>query len=797
MSTRALNRTLLASAMLAAVGAAKAQHSAIPIIAEGTPDAALATVRIDASALQAAGTPELGKALQALDGAFNFPATFMSGGTDIIRPGTLGGLGPDQVLVLVNGKRRHQHAVLNVQQSVGRGSAGVDFNAIPVSAIDHIEVLHGDAVTRYGSDATAGVINIVLKHGVREGQLAAMTGATAQGDGKLAWAGASRGFALGTGGGYLDLSLEGTRRGETGRAGPDQRVDPARITQHIGDIATRDGKLWINAALPTGAGGELYAFGGASKRSGDGYALFRAKDDPRNAPALYPDGFAPGLFMTVRDAALALGYRRDLRDGWKLDLSVNHGRNDISFGNRQSLNVSYWYEKPHASPTEADAGQLAFTQTTVNADLSGPVTLMGSRIDLTGGVEYRRDGYRIVAGEPVSYQYGRTNNRALWIGDQSGQLAAPGMQGFAGYTPADAIDASRRNVAFYLDTQQKIGKHLVLGSTMRRERYSDIRDVATGNLAVRYEPVPALGLRAAWSTGFRAPSVHQKFYSSSVTDLNTAGAMTQTLTVRESGAVASALGLPPLVPEVSKTASVALVLRPAANFSLSANAYRTRLYNRIVLSSPIAAESGYCRNPAACPVRRVRAPLGADQVQLFANAIDTVTRGLDLVAEHTMRGAGKTLTLSGQLGFNRTEVVARYTTSPLISAARLFSDSQVTLVERGQPRQHHVIKADLEIGRWNLGARANYYGEVQGQGYTAPYIQTWDASWLLHLSLRHAITRRLSVTAGADNVLDTYPGKWDRAKAAPYPQMGFTNCRETCPFGVNGRTMYVRVDFSF
>jgi iron complex outermembrane receptor protein len=331
--------------------------------------------------------------------------------------------------------------------------------------------------------------------------------------------------------------------------------------------------------------------------------------------------------------------------------------------------------------------------------------------------------------------------------------------------------------------QQKIGEHFVMGSAMRRERYSDIGAVAAGNLVVRYDPVPALGLRASASSGFRAPSVHQRFYGSTVTDLNGSGVMSQTITVREGSAVARALAIEPLRPELSRTTGFAIVLRPAADFSLTANAWRTRIYHRIVLSSPIGPD-------AVHPVAAVLVPLGADQVQLFTNAIDTVTKGLDLVAEHTRRGNGRTLVLSAQLGFNRTTVAARYSTSPLVPGARLFDDTQVTLVERGQPRQHHAVKADLSMGPWGFGARANYYGAVQGQGYTSPAIQTWEPKWLLDLSLRRALGSRLSLSAGVNNLFDRYPG-------TPGAQMGLANCRETCPFGINGRTLYARVDYRF
>jgi iron complex outermembrane receptor protein len=802
MTTWTLNRTLLATALMAALAPADAQQAdAAPGAAPGLPGSPGPVATISRQALASTGMGELGKALQALSPSFSFSTIFLAGGSDIIRPGTLFGAGPDQVLVLVNGKRRHQHALVHINQTVGRGWAGTDFDAIPLSAIDHIDILGGDAVARYGSDATAGVIDIVLKKDTGGTALSAMAGTTAEGDGGTVAASASRGFAFGPGG-YLDLSAEARRRGETNRAGIDMLATPPRVTQHIGDIRTRDVALWGNAALPTGGGDELYAFAGASRRTGDGYALFRYKDDPRNVPAVYPGGYVPELYMTVRDASLGVGYRRNLGNDWKVDLSLAHGHNQLRFRNRHSINVSYWYEPEGygiygASPTGADAGKLVLTQGTANLDFSGPVTLLGSRIDLSTGFEYRRDGYRIVAGEPVSYQFGRTDDPALWIADQTGDLAGPGMQGFQGYSPADAIGAARHSVAFYLDAQQKFGQYFTIGSGVRYERYSDVGLATAGNLVLRYQPSPSLSVNAGASTGFRAPGVQQRFYSSTVVDLDRKGAMTKTMTAREGSAAALALGFGPLAQEHTRTVNAGLVLRPADGFALSANAFRTVVLDRIVLSSPITKFSGYCSKLGFCSSAGILEALHTDQVQVFANAIDTATRGLELAAERTLRGHGATLVLTGQLGFNRTEVTARHARSPLVTADQLFRDDQVTLVEHGQPRQHHVLMADVSRGALGFNARANYYGAVQGQGYTAPYIQTWDAKWLLDLSVRYAVSRQLNLSAGVNNMFDTYPTRWDPMGAAPYPQMGFTWCRETCPFGINGRTLYARVDYTF
>ena len=502
--TSPFRRTLIASAVLAACGPALAQEfvpadSAATVVVIGsrtTARSALDTVvpvgLIDQKDLQSAGSPELGKILQELDPSFNFSTTFISDGTDIIRPATLRGLGPDQLLVLVNGKRRHQQALVNVQQTIGRGSAGTDINAIPLSAIQRIEELRDGASAQYGSDAIAGVINIVLKQGPGS-QLSVAGGTTSKGDGDTIGLSESHGFALGSSGGYLNLAVESRRRGETNRAGPDTlRVNPPRVTQRIGDSLAKDAYLWTNAMLPVGSGdGELYAFGGISRRTGDAAGFFRPKEDGRNVPAVYPDGFLPNILTTVRDASLAVGFRHGLGASWNLDASVNHGRSELGFFERNSINVSYWYEPKcscanfNESPTGADTGRLRFTQTTANLDLRGPLTLGGIALQLATGLEYRRDGYRIVAGDPVSYQYGRTNNPAIRILDQTGHIAAAGIQGFPGYTPSTEVDESRHNSATYFDVEHKFAMPLTLAAAVRHERYSDFGGTTTGKLALR------------------------------------------------------------------------------------------------------------------------------------------------------------------------------------------------------------------------------------------------------------------------------------------------------------------------
>src|SRR5688572_8696053 len=336
--------------------------------------------------LNATGAMELGQILQMLEPSFNFSRTFVSDGTDILRPATLRALGPDQVLVLVNGKRRHQQALVNVQQTIGRGSAGTDINSIPVSAIERVEVLRDGAAAQYGSDAISGVINIILKEQTDHTDISVEGSQYYAGDGEMLHGSVNTGFKLG-GDGFINLSAEARNRNETNRAGPDSlRVDPPRVTQRLGDADAKDYYLWFNSGLPL-AGGELYLFGGASKREGDSSGFFRSAGDNRTVPDLYPNGFLPNILTTVEDASIAVGFKQPINERWDWDISVVTARNKFGFEEGNSVNVSWWYEPINpanpagpifgASPTRADTGELQSDQTTFNLDFSGYVDGIG------------------------------------------------------------------------------------------------------------------------------------------------------------------------------------------------------------------------------------------------------------------------------------------------------------------------------------------------------------------------------------------------------------------------------------
>lgn len=768
---------------------------------------ALAPVDVlDRAQLESTGALEIGKILQTLEPSFNFSTTYISDGTDIIRPATLRALGPDQVLVLVNGKRRHQQALVNVQQTIGRGSAGTDINAIPLSAIARIEVLRDGAAAQYGSDAIAGVINIILKDNTDESKASVQVGQTYEGDGDNYHGGFNTGFAFGDGG-FVNLTAEYRDRRETNRAGPDSlRVDPPRVTQRIGDPDAKDRYVWLNSGLTVGDG-ELYAFGGWSKRSGDSSGFFRSAGDGRTVPELYPEGFLPNIITTVNDASFAAGYRGPINDAWNWDLSANWGRNRFDFHERNSVNVSWFYE-PRAngqpfleSPTEADTGSLIQRQTSVNLDFTGTVNgIGGNDMYLATGLEYRRENYEVVAGDPVSYTYGRTNNPAIVILNQNGGIAAAGIQGFPGFQPSTEVDDGRHSYAIYGDLEAPVTDRFTVGGALRFEDFSDFGNTTIGKLSARFQATEDFALRGTVATGFRAPGIQQALFSQVSTNLNSAGVLTETLTARQDSAVTRALGIAPLKEEESTSFSLGFTSQLTDRLSLTLDVFQIDIDDRIIFSDTIAPEaaSGCNATNSNCPIRAILDPLRVGQAQFFTNAIDTRTRGIDIVADYETEFAnGDPLVLSALVHFNDTEVTARRSSSAILPANVLFPDAQVTLVEEGQPGAHHSLGANWTHDKWNLDVRANYFGSVAGEGFTPGVKQKWSGEWLADLTVGYQVSDALKISVGGTNIFDNYPDKWDEEDGFPFPQLGFVYGWETVPFGINGGYYFARADFTF
>ena len=768
-------------------------------------DTAVPVDVISREMIEATGAVETGRLLQKLAPSFNFPQSFVSDGTDLIWPASLRGMGPDQVLVLVNGKRRHQQSLVNVQQSIGRGSAGTDINTIPVTAIERIEVLRDGASAIYGSDAIAGVINIILKRQSDGGSITTEYGATSEGDGKTYKIGANGGFKVGNG--FINLTAEYVDRGETNRAGLDSlRANPPRVTQRIGDAASKSKLLWLNSEFPLGGGTDIYVFGGVSSREGNSSGFYRTPGDGRTIPALYPKGFLPTLLTTTDDWSLALGLRGALGSSWTYDASVNRGYNQFEFATTNSANVSWYYEpKPSGgifaeTPTSTKDGTLRFKQITANFDLKGPINwgIGKEPLAVAGGVEWRQDAFQIVAGDPASYAYGRTNNGSIFIANQNGTASAAGIQGFPGFTPGTEVDNKRRSVGLYGDAEATLTDNLLLGSAVRYENYSDAGSNTTGKVTARLKITDAFAFRGSASTGFRAPGIQQQFFSQVSTTLGASGVLTDTVTARQGSALANAFGIQPLKNEKSRSATIGFTFQPASGFSVTADVYTIKVADRIVFSSELGPEanSAGCTNRALCPVRVILASLNLGAATLFTNAVDTKTTGVDLVGQYTFKlDNNAKLQLDGTYSYNKTKITSVRSQSSVIPIDVLFDQTQKTLIEEGLPQHRGAIGGTYSQGDWRFGVNNTYFGEVSGQGFTGVK-QTWSGKWLTDVTLNYKITKNLDVTVGGNNVFDIYPDKWGTA-GDPLNQLGFTYGWETLPFGLNGASYYVRGKFSF
>jgi iron complex outermembrane receptor protein len=777
---------------------------------------------IDNDAIQSTGATETGKILQLLAPSFNFSSTTISDGTDIIRPATLRALGPDQVLVLVNGKRRHQQALLNVQQTIARGSAGTDINSIPASAIDHIEVLRDGATAQYGSDAIAGVINIILKDQADATDVTLNYGQHYESDGEIFMAGVNTGFSIGDDG-FFNLTLEYRDRGETNRAGlattnllgwytpEDFEAGVREVRLRIGDAESENVSLFFNTEIPAGDG-ELYAFGGYSNREGNSSGFYRGPNDGRTIPDIYPNGFLPTIITEPTDTSFALGYRGDLSDRWAYDVGINWGNSEFKFREENTANISYWYEPLDRndptgpifgeSPTEADTGTLETDQIGFTLDFTGVLDwdTGAGPLFVAAGAEWRQDGYKIEAGDPVSYQFGRTNDPTIQIFNQNGGVAAIGTQGFPGWSPREEVDDDRDSIAVYVDFESQLTGNFLGGVAVRFEDYSDFGSTVNGKLSGRIDLTDQFSLRATASTGFRAPGVQQAFYSQRSTNLNAQGVLTDTLTARQGGALTQAFGVPDLEEETSVSYSVGIVGRPADNFRYTVDYYRIDIDDRIIFSGEINPESGDCGtpvDPALCPIRAILDPFRVGQVQFFTNAIDTETQGLDIVAVQELTfGNDSLLTLEGALHFNDTEVAEIRSSSEILPEEVLFDDIQLTLVEEAQPGEHFVLGGTYYKGPVAANLRFNWFGEVRGRGFTG-IEQKWNGKWLTDLTITYDISDDLTLSFGGTNIFDTFPDRWDPDDADPFPQLGFVYGWETLPFGINGGYYFGRLSYHF
>ncbi len=788
----ALDRAAVALEELAVTGSRVAERTAV--------DQPVPVDVLTEAEIRQTGRTETAQILQTLAPSLNFPRTTIGDGTDHTRPATLRGLGADQVLVLINGKRRHTSALINVNGTIGRGQGMVDLNAIPASAIERIEILRDGAAAQYGSDAIAGVINIILKaNAVNE--LSSTFGQTAKGDGEVLQLHGTHNVRWGDNG-FVQLAGEFRDRGYTNRSLPDRRQqyftgDPRNsdplltslINHRQGDAATTDAVGFLNLGKQLSGSTELYAFGGWGRRDGLAAGFWRRPNDDRTVRAIYPNGFLPFIATTIYDGSANAGLRGDMR-GWRWDLSAGYGRNSFDFDVRNSANVSLGAQ----SPTEFDAGTLVFGQFTANVDVVRGVAVgLASPLNVAFGAEFRSDRYQIKEGEPDSYRNGAV---PILDGPNAGAQASIGAQVFPGFRPTDAVTKTRRNVAAYLDLEANVTQKLVLGAAGRIEDYNDFGGTQDYKFTGRFEPASGLAFRAAYSTGFRAPSLGQSWFSSTATNF-VAGVPTENRTFPVSDPVAVALGARPLEPEKSRNTSAGVALYPLKGLSITADYYKITIRDRIVLS-------GTFNQPAVVQFLNQQGFTGVGGARFFTNAVDTRTEGFDIVAGYGFP-LGDNASLRMTAGFNATETqVTHVEPTPGILAQfqeTLFDRVERTRLQKGQPRNNLNFGAVADVSSWTFNLRVQRFGEVTSFGTPTDgsLDQTFTEKIIADASAAFHWRNRWTFMIGADNIFNTYPDRnsvgsptvGGNANFGIFPYNGIS------PFGFNGRFAYLRATWAY
>lgn len=782
-----------------------------------------------ASIATTTGKVEVNEILQYAAPSFNASKQSGSDGADHVVPASLRGLGPDQTLVLINGKRRHQSSLVNIFGTRGRGNSGTDLNAIPASAIKRIEVLRDGASAQYGSDAIAGVINIVLKDNTEgfSGGITYGAYSTAIGDG---WAeetgetlynveGENRldgedknydgetvkidlnyGVDLGKNGGFVNFTTEFLSKDNTLRPGFSWR-------KGYGSAGVDGFNFMINAAVPVGDNTEIYAFGGRNFRDTNAYAFSRDSfedGDNRTVPSLYPDGFTPRITSNITDVSVSTGVRHKMSNGWNVDFNNTFGKNNFHYYIKDSNNASM----QDASPTDFDAGGHYLSQNTTGIDFNKYFEDVAAGLSLAFGMEYRTENFGIFAGEVSSYALYDENGIPITnpatqtvATDSNGDELPGGSQGFPGYSPANEIDRSRTNYGIYLDTEVNFTDNFLVGGALRYENYSDFGNTFNFKIASRYKLLEdALAIRGSVSTGFRAPSLAQLYYNLIFNNI-VAGESVPSLLSANNSTVTKAFGIEDLKEEKAFNGSLGFTYKKGG-FTATIDGYLINVDDRIILTDNFTDQA-------------ILGPLGVDAAQFFANGVDTQTTGLDIVLNYNMSVGEKSNINVGLIG-NLNKLKIKNINTPAFEGSsmtdeeaelRFFGPFSQAYLEAAAPDYKFGLNLGYTASKFNALVSLTQFSEVVLQDFQwvdSPPVtfaeadalelvatDTYKAKTIVDLSLGYTISKGLNITVGANNLFNTYPtsqfdGWTDQGGLADSVQMGS-----------DGRYIFTRLGFSF
>lgn len=752
------------------------------------------------------GAIEVSQLINFIIPSFSSQRQTFADGNDHSDPATLRNLGPDQVLVLINGKRRHRTSLVTITPIVGRGSVGVDFNSIPISSIDRIEVLRDGAATQYGSDAIAGVINIILKSSTDDLSINANSGITAKGDGFLNDIGLNYGFKLPKDG-FFNLSLEGQRREPTNRNGDynglvfrsadqdgktyeENLVIDNQILSEKGlkrsDFNLRIGNSdmlniggMYNSELPIDKNFKLYSFGGINYRDSKAPGYYRLPNDNRNDTNIYPNGFLPFLRSKISDYSIAVGSKY-LSETWYVDISNTLGYNKFDFSVENSLNRAYG----DSTPTNFNAGSLSYLQNSFNIDFTKNMDkVIGlNKSFLNFGAEIRYENYAQAKGELSSYA-------------APDPAFEPGAQVFPGFAPTNVIDKSALSLSAYLDIETYITDKWFLNIGSRFENYDKDNSALVGKIASLYKLYDDyLNLRFSVGSGYRMPSLQQRYYNKNNTQFVNFGSgffPVEIATLTNDNPIVKALGFPELKAEQSMNYSLGFTSKITDNTTLTVDAYYIEIKDRIVLSGYFTKFDSYIAD-------LIKDLPGVDAFQFFTNAINTRTKGIDLVFNHKFnfkKYGDLNLTLAANI--SETSLFGGIQSSSKLSDSiytkLIFSREEIARLENGQPNNKILASLNYTVSDLNVDIAFIRYGEVMHKLENPALDQTFSGKWIANLLVKYNILNSLAVKLSVQNLMDVYP---DENMEIMRDQGRFPYNTAVTQFGLNGRTIIAGIELN-
>jgi len=703
---------------------------------------------IDHHKINRLGATSLTDVLRLTVAGFNAPMPAISDGSAYVRAMSLRGMGADQMLVLVNGKRLHSSAMLHVNSTLDRGTTQVDLDTIPLISIERIEILRDGAAAQYGSDAISGVINIILKAGNQSNQLSAQLGQTDQGDGQdqMLQAFMSNRLAYD---GFWNLSFQGLHQGFTQRAGTDSRLSPPKQTSRFGQPETKNYKALFNGQANLENDISFYSDLLIASRNSESDAFYRPVTT--TSQTLYPNGFVPLLQADIEDTSFNIGIKG--KDYFNWDLSNKFGSSRIQYDIKNTMN----YSLGSNSQTRFALGALKSTQNTTNLDLKKQI----AQWSIALGAEYRIETYRLEKGEANSF-------------------AGTGSQGFSGYRDTNETNNERRSSGLYFDSTYDLSEDFSVEGAIRYENYSDFGETSNLKTAMSYQLSPPLMFRSAVSTGFRAPSLSQSFYSQTSTFADSNNTLNYQGTFTVDHEVSKSLGAEPLKPEKSTHFTVGLSYKPSNQIQLLADYFYTQVSDRILLSDELTVSNS------------INQQYGIARARYFTNAIDTNTQGVDLKVDyqHSFKSG---FDLTHQIWYNYSQNEIEKINTSAFTEDNSFD--QIVAIEEGNPNHSLKLYNEVRYKDYLLMLNVSRYGEYTnargGQKYH------FDPSWIFDATLEIPVKKHLMLSIGGQNLFNTLPEKWDNLSGVYYGQDGIIPYSKYAPIGYNGAYYFAKVNYEF